>query len=90
MIKDPKHNDEVEAESDWAMATGEGKISGDSCLPVKQLPRKARAALWRTKACADGNLKSTLALLPTAPPRGLTARVPMRRKAVCWGSVTTQ
>ena len=51
MIVDPKYKVEVEAESDWAMANREGKIAGDSCLPLKHLSRKARAELRRTKAC---------------------------------------
>ena len=90
MIVDPKYKVEVEAESDWAMATGEGEIAGDSCLPIKRLSRKARAALRRTKASVSGILKGTLALLPRAPPPGPTARGPRRRKVVTWGSVVTQ
>ena len=41
MVVDPKYRVEVEAESDWAMATREGKKAGDSCLPLKPLSRKA-------------------------------------------------
>ena len=89
MIKDPKHNVEVAAEPELAMATRVARISGDSCLPVKQLSRKARTALWRTKASATGILKSTLAWL-FAPPRSPTTRVPMSRRAVSCGPVTAQ
>ena len=85
MVADPKYR--VENEADDAMATGEGKIAGDSCLPVKRLSRKARAALKRTKAAASGILKGTLALLSRTPVP--TARV-QRRKAVNWDSVVAQ
>ena len=85
MVVDPKYR--VEDEADDAMATGEGKIAGDSCLPVKRLSRKARAALKRTKAAASGILKGTLALLSRTPVP--TARE-QRRKAVSWDSAVAQ
>ena len=85
MVVDPKYR--IENEADDAMATGEGKIAGDSCLPVKRLSRKARAALKRTKAAASGILKGTLALLSRTPVP--TARG-QRRKAVSWDSAVAQ
>ena len=85
MVVDPKYR--VEDEADDAMTTGEGKIAGDSCLPVKRLSRKARAAFKRTKTSVTGILKGSLALLTRAP--GPAARGP-RRKAVSWGSAVTQ
>ena len=48
MVVDPKYRVEVEAEHEWAMATCEVEIAGDSCLPVKRLSGKARSALRRT------------------------------------------
>ena len=74
MVVDPKYR--VEDEADDAMATCEGRIAGDICLPVKRLSRKARAAL-----------KGTLALLSRTPVP--TARGP-RRKAVSWDSAVAQ
>ena len=85
MVVDPKYR--VEDEADEAMATGEGKIAGNSCLPVKRLSRKARAAFRRTKTSVSGILKGTLALLSRAP--GPTARGP-RRKTVSWSLAVTQ
>ena len=89
MIRDPKYNVEMLAEPESAMATREARLSGDSCLPVKQLSRKARAALWRTKAFAGGVVKSTLARL-SAPTRSPTAKAPTGRRTVTWGLVTAQ
>ena len=89
MVVDPKYRVEVEAEPEWAMATAEVEIAGDSCLPGKKLSRKARAALQRTRTSVSGILKGTLALLSRAPPPGPTARG-LRRKAVSWGSEVTQ
>ena len=89
MVVDPKYRVEVEAEPEWAMATGEVKIAGDCCLPGKWLSRKARAALRQTKTSVSGILKGTLALLSRVPPPGHTARKP-RRKAVSWSYPVTQ
>ena len=89
MIRNPRHNVEMVTEAESAMATREARLSGDSCLPVKQLSRKARAAFWRTKACAGGFVKSTLARL-SAPPRSPIAKAPMGRRTVTWGPVTFQ
>ena len=82
MLVDPKYRVEDEAESEWAMATGDVEIAGDSCLPFKHLSRKAQAALRRTKTSMSGILEGTLALLSRAPPPGPTARG-LRRKSVC-------
>ena len=92
MVLDPKHRVEDEAEPEWAMATREGQIAGDSCLPVKLLSRKAQAAFARTKSSVSGILKGSLALLTRAPPQGPAARGPGRPrwKAVTWNSAVSQ
>ena len=92
MVLDPKHRVEDEAEPEWAMATREGQIAGDSCLPVKLLSRKAQAAFARTKSSVSGILKGSLALLSRAPPQGPAARGPGRPrwKAVTWNSAVSQ
>ena len=54
MVVDPKYRVEDEAEPEWAMTTGEVEIARDSCLPVKRLSRKAKAALRRTKTSVSG------------------------------------
>ena len=83
MIVDPKFRVGSEA----AMATGELEICSDSCLPLKQLSRKARSAFMRTKTLVSSILKRSLALVTRAP--GPMARRP-RRYAVSWTTVVTQ
>ena len=92
MVLDPKHRVEVEAEPEWAMATRESQIAGDSCLPAKLLSRKAQAAFTRTKSSVSGILKGSLALLTRASPQGPAARGPGRPrwKAVTWNSAVSQ
>ena len=63
-----------------AMATVEVEIGSDSCLPLRQLSRKARSAFKRTRSSVSSILKGSLALLTRA----------LRRKAVSWAQTVTR
>ena len=80
MNVDPKYMVDGEA----AMATVEVEIGSDSCLPLRQLSRKAKSAFMRTKSSVSSILKGSLTRTPR-PAAGTP-----RRKAVRWAPAVTQ
>ena len=75
------------ADGEVTMATGEGELGSDCCLPLRQLCRKNGSVVRRGKGLVSSILKGTLAMLTTV--LGPVTGSP-RRNAVSWAQSVSQ
>ena len=93
MILNPEYRtEEEESVPETSMVSEETEIASDSCMPARQLARRAHTAFSRTKTAVSGIMKGSLTLLSRAQDLRLPARGPekARRRRVTWGASLPQ